>query len=63
MHVEDGVNISKRTDDKTLCAMVMGLWELLLFHLLYDVFCRGCESRIRSCWRAGVGNVEISLAL
>ena len=34
---EEGVNHGKRTDDNTLCAMVMGFCELLLFQWFYHV--------------------------
>ena len=32
---EEGVNHGKRRDDETLCAMVMGFLELLIFRLFY----------------------------
>ena len=32
LYFEEGVNHGKRTDDKTWCAMVMRVLELLIFH-------------------------------
>ena len=53
----------KRTDDKTWCAMVIGFLDLLIFHMFYNLYSRGCESRICSCWRSGFENDDISVVL
>ena len=63
MYFEEGVNHGKRADNKTLSAMVMGCLEVFIFHGFYNVLLRGCESRIWSCLRSGLGNVDISCVL